>query len=513
MNLRFDTTPIASPPHLDAADLASRRAQRIDPALREAFVAEGKGAEQLERLFADDALVVTTGQQPGLLTGPLFTIYKALTALVTAEAFETALGRPVVPVFWVAGDDHDLAEANHLQVLTMENEVERVALPDRSPDAPLVPLYREPLGDEIAGVLERIAATTPQTEFRSEIVAWLERHYRPASDYASAFAGATAELLGPYGLVVFRPTHATAKAVMAPRLVRALETAPQLDRRLAARARDLGAAGREPPVPVGEGASLVMIEGRLGRDRLVMDGDGFVTRRAGERFDLHQLRAVADREPERLSPNVLLRPAVEAGMLPTLAYVAGPGELAYLPQCAPVYEALGIAPQAVVPRWSARIAERRIQKVLDKYDITPDDLAGPEGKLEALLVGEEMPVDAAQALDTLRATLGREFGRLEHAAVDLDPTLKKSVQSARNSAFKELGHVEKRIVSHLKKQNEIVLNQIAKARHSLYPQGRLQERVFNIVPFLIRYGRDLLRDAYAAARAAAPVLESPSRGS
>lgn len=513
MTLRFDTTPIAEPPALDATGLVHQRTGPVDPGLRAAFAATGKGAERLDRLFDGEALAVTTGQQPGLLTGPLFTIYKALTVVAAAEAFERALGRPVVPVFWVAGDDHDLVEANHLHLLTLDNEVERVALPDRPPGAPLVPLYRESLGGGIADVLGRIRATTPETEFRGDVLAWIERHYRAEADYASAFAGAMAELLGPYGLVVLRPTHPAAKAVMAPHLLRVLETAPDLDRALGERARAMSGDGDTAPVPVGDGASLVMIEGRLGRDRLVIDGGRFVTRRSEEPFDLAQLRTIAETEPERLSPNVLLRPAVEAALLPTLAYVAGPGEIAYLPQCAPVYDTLEVAAQAVLPRWSARIVETRIQKVLDKYAIAPADLDQPEGRLEASLVGDEMPAEAQAALSTLRATLGEEFGRLEAAVAALDPTLKKPVQSARNSAFKELVHIEKRIVSHLKKQNEITLNQIAKARHSLFPNGRPQERMLNVVPYLIRYGTELLDLALEEARRAAPVLESPSGGS
>jgi len=510
VTIRFDATPITAPPRIDLRQLADARAVTIDPHLGDAFLAQGKGTDRLDQLMSGGALAVTTGQQPGLLTGPLFTIYKALTAIAAAETFESVLGRPVVPVFWVAGDDHDLAESNHFHQLTPEQDVERVALADRRPEDPLVPLYREPLGDAIAEVLGRVTEATPETDFRKEVMAWVARHYRADADYAGAFAGAMAELLGRYGLVVLRPTHRAAKAAMRPHLLRALEQAGDLDRLLAQRARAMEGEGLAPPVPVGDGASLVMLEGSMGRDRLVVDGNAFVTRRAGERFGLSQLSVLADDEPERLSPNVLLRPAIEAAILPTLAYVAGPGELAYLPQCAPVYAALGVTPQVPIPRWSARAVESRVAKVLDKYDITPDDLARPEGSLEASLVRDDMPEEAQSALHALRIAVNEEYSRLERAATQIDPTLKKPVLAARNTALKDLGHVEKRLVSHLKNRNQIVISQIAKARAALYPGGQPQERVLNVVGFLIRYGTEFLDMALEAARVAVPPVEPNS---
>lgn len=513
MSFRFDPTPIATPPTLDLDRLAETRGSTIASELRDAFVPTEACADQLDRLFAGDALVVTTGQQPGLLTGPLFTIYKGLTAIAAARAFEAALQRPVVPVFWVAGDDHDLAESNHIHQVTPDQDVERLSLGSRQPDDPLVPLYREPLGREVERVLARISEATPDTEFRNDVLSWLGRHYRAEATYAEAFAGAMAELLGPHGLVVFRPTHAAAKRVMRSCLLRALQHASDLDRRLADRTAAMERDGMSPPVPVGDGATLVMLEGAAGRDRLMIDGDGFVTRRAGERLDRALLSDLAEQEPERLSPNVLLRPVVEAAILPTLGYVGGPGELAYLPQCRPVYEALDVEPQTPLPRWSARVVEARITKVLEKYEIAPDDLTRPEGALEASLVRDEMPEDAQTALRTLRKVVQEEFGRLEQAATAIDPTLKKPVLSTRNSTLKDLGHVEKRIVSHLKNRNEIVTTQIAKARTALYPNGRPQERVLNIAGFLIRYGPGFIESALDAAREALPALESRSGAS
>lgn len=501
MTLTFQPTPLDAAPGLDAPGLAAARAVAIDPALRPAFLAHDAARANVDRLIDEGALCVTTGQQPGLLLGPLFTLYKALSAIALARSLAERLARAVVPVFWISGDDHDFAEANHTHLLTIDNEVARLALRERDPAAPLVPLYRELLGREIGAVLDAVQHATPDTEFRAGILAWLGRHYRPEHDLATAFAGALAELLGPYGLVIFRPTHSAAKRAMAAHLVSALRDGTTLDGALQQQAAELAAVGRAVPVAVGEGATNVMIEARLGRDRLMLDGNAYVARRSAERWTLRQLEGVAREEPERLSPNVLLRPVVEAALLPTVAYVAGPGELAYLPQCAPLYRALGVPPQAAFPRWSGRVIEGRVQKVLEKYGLNANDLDAPEGQLEARLAKEELPSAARDALAALRRALGTEYGRLERAAVAIDPTLKKAVQSARNAALAGVAESEKRIVAHLKKQDEILQQQLAKARHHLFPLGRPQERVFNSVPYLIRYGTAFLDQAFAATSA------------
>ncbi len=512
MSLILDPTPTTDPPVLDADALAASRRVRPDPALRDACIARAAASENLGRLFADGGLCVTTGQQPGLLTGPLFTLYKALTAVAVARAFEQRLGRPVVPVFWVAGDDHDFAEANHIHQLSRANEVEQVELRIRGPDEPLRPLYQEPLGPEIHKVIDAVLEAAPDTEFRSNVAAWLQRHYRAEQDFASAFAEAMAELLGPYGLVVFRSTHPAAKRAMAPHLLAALAGAAELDQGLAERAAALKRAGHPAPVAVGEGATLVMIEEALGRDRILLDGGAYTARRSGTKWSLEQLRAVATEDPGRLSPNVLLRPVVEAALLPTTAYVAGPGELAYLPQAEPVYGALAIAPQAAVPRWSGRVIEARVAKVLQKYAVTADDLAAPEGQLEAALVAGDMPKAAREALAALRRALQERYGQLEEAAAQVDATMRKPVQSARNTALSGATHIEKRLVSQLKKRNEIVVQQVAKARHTLYPRGRPQERMFNVVPYLVRYGEAFLAAALDACATAVPALDGAPPG-
>ncbi len=498
MSLEFHLTP-GGTWHAPDLDHLAARARAVDPALRPALVTSGAGETQLKRLFEPDALCVTSGQQPAVLLGPLYTLHKAIGLIAAARRFTEILGRDVVPVFWVAGDDHDFAEANHIGVLTNDNEVETLVLRERPAEAPLTPLYREPLGPEIDTLIARVRELTPATEFQDDIFDWITRHFRADRDLATASAEALAELLGPHGLVVFQSTAPAAKRAMAPTLLRALADARRLDRALGDRASELGKADRPVPVGVGDGATTVMLEATLGRDRLVVTERGYATRRSGEAFTLAELERIAANEPERLSPNVLLRPAVEATLFPTLAYLAGPGEQAYFPQTPPIYDALGIAPQAVLPRWSAAVIEPKVRKVLDKYGLEPEDLDRPEGQLEQALVKDTVPDEGQRALTALRAVIEEEFGRLDRISGSIDPTLAKPIKSARNSSFAAVNDVEKRLVAHLKQANDVLVQQIAKARSNLYPLGKPQERVLNPVPYLVRYGRAYVTEALAAA--------------
>lgn len=459
MTPRIVSTPFA-PPGSPRDGTARRVAQAVVEA-----VLPGPGRD---RLAAGETLVVTTGQQPGLFTGPLYTIYKALSAIGLAARLERERRVPVVPVFWVAGDDHDFQEANHATVLNAAGEPTRIVLRERPADAPAWPLMRERCGPEIVPALEALRAATPDTEFKDGVLTWLEAAYRPEATLAEAFAQALHALFGERGLAVLRPYEASGKRAMAPWLLRGLE------------------------LTLPDGLSPVLLEGSQGRDRLRPGSGGFVTRRSGERFDRAALERIAAETPDRLSPNVLLRPVVEAALLPTVAYLAGPGELRYLPEAGPLYQALGVLPQTPIPRWSGLLVEGRVERVSDKHHLQVEDFAGLPGALEARVVREQLPPDVSEALEALRKEMTAAYARLGAGVARLDATLERTVESARNAALAGTHDIEKKLVVALKRGNEALVGQLTRARASLYPEGSPQERVLNYASMAIRYGPPLL---------------------
>jgi bacillithiol biosynthesis cysteine-adding enzyme BshC len=489
VSLRIVTTP------LDATlQWPEPRRGGLDPTLLAAFVAPERGAAMLDRLRAQDALVVTTGQQPGLLTGPLYTIHKALSAVALARLAEARWGRPVTPVFWAAGGDHDFAEGNHTAWNAADGSVTTVTLRERPPDAPLTPLYREPVGPEIVPILGRLEEDLPPSEFREPVINLFRRWYRPDANLAESCAHVLAELLAPFGVLIFDATHPAVKRVQLPTLIEALRRAPELDRVLVQRSEALIAAGRDPDVTVGDGATLVMYEGQLGRDRLASREPGFQTRRSHETFSLAEIERLAQEDPSRFSPNVLLRPAVESALLPTVAYVAGPGELRYLKLAEALYPPLGIPRQLPVPRWSGILVDARTDRVLDKFGATLDELLESGQKLEARVIREQLPGEAMAALDALRTTIAAHYETLARSAHDIDPTIEKPIRNLAKQAAAGTEDAEKRLVNHLKKRQATETRQIAHARNMVFPLGKPQERVLTLAPWLARYGPSLLEE-------------------
>ncbi len=423
-----------------------------------------------DRLAGGEVLTVTTGQQPGLFTGPLYTIYKALSCMALARRLERERGVPVVSVFWVAGDDHDFAEANHAWFLNGAGDPTRIVVRERPADAPLLPLARERCGEEIHAALDHLRSGTPDTEFKEGVLEWLGRSYRPDATLADAFADALQAVLGARGLVVLRAHDPAAKRLAAPWVLKGLS------------------------VTLPDGLTPVLVEGNAGRDRLRAEGSGFVTRRSGERFTREDLERIAAEAPERLSPNVLLRPVIEAALVPSVAYAAGPAELGYLPDAAPLYRALGggLEPQTPVPRWSGVLVENRVERLLERHGLTLADLDGTPGELEARLVREALPAETAAALRDLRQRVEEEYARLVRSVTRVDPTLERTVQSARNAALAGTQEIEKKLVASLKRENETLVRQIGRARAAVFPHGQPQERVLTLASFLIRYGPGLL---------------------
>ncbi|HET9465619.1 MAG TPA: bacillithiol biosynthesis cysteine-adding enzyme BshC [Gemmatimonadales bacterium] len=487
MSVRFVPTPLAP-----AVELPTPRDGGFDPALADAILPSPARDTALVLLNQPGTSVVTTGQQPGLFTGPLYTLYKAVSTAALARVLERQWQRPVVPVFWAAGDDHDFAEASRASWISGSGAVGSTALPPRPPEAPLTPMYRQPLGPEVQPALEALAEDLPPSEFRDFTLDWLRRHYRPAATVADSFAGALAELLAPLGVVVLDSTHPAVKRAAARHLVRALGLAQDLDRDLAHRAEELRLAGADPDVTVGDGATLVMLEGSQGRDRLVLEDGGFLTRRGRERFDLAGLQRIAAAEPERLSPNVLLRPVVESALLPTVAYLAGPGELRYLALTTPIYDRMRIHRQLALPRWSGILVEPRVDRVLQKFNIELEDLLEPPGALEARLVRSQLPEDTTRTLGDLRAAIESGYDALGTRAVEIDPTLARPVQGAKHQALGGVNDIERKLVQHLKRRQETELGQIAKARTLVLPENKPQERILTVAPFLARHGPALL---------------------
>jgi bacillithiol biosynthesis cysteine-adding enzyme BshC len=473
---------------------------RFDRAAREraveaVIVPPGAEAARLERFVEEGGYMVTTGQQPGLFGGPLYNVSKALTAARLAEAVEERTGRPVIPVFWVSSEDHDWDEACHADVIGVDNELHRVEI--AAPDAGVTPpIHRIRLQNGAAEAVNEFLGYLPQTDFSAEYFTLLREAFGPGRTIAEGFHATLQQLLGRFGVFFTDGVLPVVKKASLPVLLGELDRAEELEGVLRATASAIEDAGYALQVPILVGGVNLFLEGPAGRERLYREDGGYRLRNSGERLTSDDVRARVGEDPSVLSPNVLLRPVVESTLFPTLAYVGGPGEMAYFAQLRDYFEAHGVAMPVIHPRWAATPIETKIRKVLDKFGLQPDELQRPFHEVAGDVAREEVPAEVRAALGKLRGALGSGLADLKRSVGAVDKTLSGPVQQVGSQAYAALDDLEKKIVQAVKREGEIGLAQLEKAQVHLYPMGKPAERVQSPFYYLSRYGGAVLDALY-----------------
>ncbi|HWV56114.1 MAG TPA: bacillithiol biosynthesis cysteine-adding enzyme BshC [Longimicrobiales bacterium] len=476
--------------------------ERFDAGRREAMArairpTSAGAARRLEEIVAGNGFFVTTGQQAGFLTGPLYTVYKLLSAVRLAEALERVLERPVAPLFWIASEDHDWEEASRATIIDANNQLHELRLP--GPDgSTTLPMARRVLGDDVANVVRQLGSLMPPTEFAGDLMDVVARCYAPGRSVVEAFGEMIADLFARFDVLLVDAHDPALKELSAGILARELENASHHEALITELTRRLAEAGYDPQVQVIPGATNLFFEDEAGRQRILRDGDGLVLRGTGRTFTAGEAFDLIHREPARFSPNVFLRPVVESAVFPTLAYVAGPAELAYFAQIGCLFRAHEIEMPIVFPRASVTLVERKVRKVMDKYGLDLASMRVPPHELINSVVRDRLPEPVEQALAALGERIEAGYRDLLAAAVRIDPTLQGPVDRARKASARQIRDVEAKIVQLAKKQQEIQVEQLGKAGVNLYPDGAPQERVLNVLPYLARYGRGLLGEIAAA---------------
>jgi bacillithiol biosynthesis cysteine-adding enzyme BshC len=446
--------------------------------------------DRLQRIIDGDGVVVTTGQQPSLFGGPLYTVYKVVTAVKLAAALEGLLGRPVSALFWIASNDHDWQEANHAAVIDAGGSLHRIEVTDDG--SPPVSMQHRLLGAGVERAFAELAQALPSTEFTPALLERLRSAYRPGDSMAHAFTADVTALFEPLDLLVADACNPALLQAARPVLAKELEQCTQNAALLARQSQRLVDAGYHAQVAIAADAANVMFEDEQGRERLVRENGAWQLRRTKRTFSDAEIHTLLAETPERFSPNVLLRPVVESAVLPTLAYVGGPSEVSYFGQIGCLFEAHAIGMPLVFPRRGVTLVEPKIRKVLGKFGLDVDDLRRPPHDVSAQVVRDELPDDTENALEALRTAIADGYARLQDAAAGIDPTLSGPIGKARNASDNFVRDVEKKILAHLRSRNEVSVEQVLKAGTNLFPGGEPQERVISPVQYLARYGADFL---------------------
>jgi bacillithiol synthase len=443
-----------------------------------------RAAERLRRFVEEGGAMVTTGQQAGLFTGPLYTIHKILTAIRLAEALEESLGVVVLPVFWAASEDHDFAEVNHAYATSGDGELRRVAVAasTRTP----VPMSEMRLGDDVAAALAAFAQSVSGDGDADASIALLRDAYRPGATVADAFRAAITSLFADFDLLVTDAADPALKAASAEVLLGELANAAEHERLIAGQTAALGAAGYTTQVTLVDGATNVFWHGPAGRERLYRDGDGFEAKDARRHFTLDELRAAVRDDPRVLSPNVFLRPVVESAVFPTLSYVGGPAETAYFAQVRPLFAAFGIRAPLAFPRFGATIIPSEVAEARTRAGVDDDELRLPAHELWERVARRHMPAGLWDRITALRTALTDGFGAVMDVAGGIDPNLDPAVGARRNRALLEVAKSERTIVRHFKQRNPALERDVRRVRNHLRPLGIPQERALTVFQYLAR---------------------------
>ncbi|CAN5289724.1 bacillithiol biosynthesis cysteine-adding enzyme BshC [soil metagenome] len=442
---------------------------------------EPRGAAlQRIRAAADHGIVVTTGQQPGLFGGPLYTWLKALTALALADELENRLQIPVAPVFWAATDDSDLAEAT-VTTVSVPGGWERIVL-ERTVERD-TPVAVVSVGD-VSDALSRVHAASGSAP-HGAVLELLREAYSPTKTLGGAYVQLLRGVLGPLGISVLDAAHPATRAAASPILRSALERAHDVASRVQQRSEEIRAMGLRAQVRPVPGRTLVFAVNGAQRRRIPLSEAATIAQRAG-RSDL--------------SPNVLLRPVVERCILPTVAYVGGPAEIAYFAQVGAVADALGVESPLVVPRWSGFLIEPHVQRAIDSLGVTLEELRDPH-VVESRIAREELPHEVQEVLHGARENIAGLGGRLAGAVRDAElPLSDATVQGAMRQLDHKLDRLDRRLLAAVKRRGSVRLQLLATARGALFPGEQPQERALNVIPLLARYGNDPLESVLAAAR-------------
>ncbi len=462
---------------------------KLAPDRRAALVAalrqQNGDSPTLDLLAQEGTAAVVTGQQVGLFSGPAYTIYKALTAVKLARHLVDQ-GIPAVPVFWLATEDHDFAEVNHCWVF---DEAHHPIKLEKSHS----PSTSQPVGQYVlsAPPVAELRAALAGLPFGDEVSTMVEETYQPGRTMGEAFSLLLKRLLADYGMLHIDPMSPAIRRLAAPALRSALSIAPDLTAAVLQRNRELEAAGYHAQVHVEDQTSFFFLLENGRRYTLRRFGRDYLQN--GRRFSTEELM---DRAAD-LSPNALLRPVVQDSMLPTIAYIGGPAELAYLAQSEVIYRAtLGRMP-AALHRAGFTLIDERSQKLMTRYGLTLDDCAHGEDVVRDRIAARLIPPALTGTLSQTKTSVEQSLDRLDRDLVGFDASLAAALGKSRQKMLYQLAKMERKIGRETMARDARVARDADFLSHLVFPERHLQERLYSILPFLAKHGPGLIGELYS----------------
>ena len=461
----------------------------------------GAGEETLkniELLREPDCVAVVSGQQAGLFTGPLYTIYKALSAVKLAGCLNQR-NTKAVPVFWIAAEDHDFVEVEKAEFISRECWLASVEVSgDLHREGQPVGLVK--LDDSISTVLDQLFESLPNSEFAADVKLLLKNAWQPGRGYVDSFATMMTSLLAKHGLIFLDPLDPDLKRLAAPLYSAAAQRAPEIATAIERRSRELEEAGYHAQVMATENSFPLFLHDANGsRHALTRTEDGkYKAREIDEEYTADELAQLALESPGRFSPNVTLRAVVQDYLLPTLAYYGGAAEIAYFAQTAEAYRVLQRPTTPILPRSSLTMIERHTGRTLERYGLGLADFFDGLDAVMKRVVEEHLGVDTASLFTKTELNVNEELDSLRRELETVDPTLATALDTGRKKINYQLEGLRTRFIRAQLSRDEAAQRQLQRAFDQLYPNKALQERHINITSLLARHGTYVIEWIYNA---------------
>jgi bacillithiol biosynthesis cysteine-adding enzyme BshC len=486
----YDSDPFRPESFREAAETIEYPAERRKSIVR-ALAAQNPESRSVEVLADRGTVAVVTGQQVGLFSGPAYTVYKAVTAARLARRLSDE-GLPAVPVFWLATEDHDLAEVNHAWVFNRELSPQRLECEVDWAGGPAgeAVLKRVPL-DELTGALDGFA-------FKGEVLDLVRQCYRPGAKLGEAFKALLEKLLCELDLIFLDPLDPALRQIAAPFLADAVSRTSELVAGIRARDEELQRAGYHAQVHVEADTSPFFLLDRERRISVKVANGRFVNRQGS--YSTEELESQAD----RLSPNALLRPVMQDYLLPTVAYVGGPAEVAYMAQAEVAYRKLLGRMPVIVPRNGFTLFDHRAAKLMERFRLQVPELLAHEELARERIAERLVPPGIQESIGTTRAAIDRELERLNADLQAFDPTLAAALEKSNAKIRYQLEKLSRKVTRERLRRDRQAAEDAEYLIHSIYPERHLQERFYTILPFLAQHGLDLVGRLFEASRLDCP---------
>ena len=451
--------------------------------------------KNIKKLSDKKTLAIVTGQQLGILGGPLYTFYKIITAIKLSRFLsERYDDYNFVPVFWLEGDDHDFNEVRSIKIIDEKNSLSTIGYKEQvEEDDSKQSVGFIKFDSSITDFFNNLSNGLKETEFKASLIEGLKDFYNEGKTFKEAFRDLVFRYFDKYGLIIFDPQEIEAKRLLKPIFKKEITDFRLHTEKLVHLSATLEelyhAQVKVKPVNL----FLMVDEGRHSIEPVENE---YRLRRKRKSFTQEQILELLENEPEKFSPNVLLRPICQDYLLPTAFYIGGPSEISYFAQIKPLYEFYDIVPPIIYPRSSATILENPIANILEKHTVDINDIFIDVENVKKKIINsvEESSID--EMFDGLTKHVETAFDELKEKLIDLDKTIADSSNRYRDKIFGSINELKSKAEKAQQKKYEATLRQIDRAAVNLFPNSNLQERELNFVYFVNKYGEDFMKKIF-----------------